>query len=96
MQLNSHLGQKRLAGEHETQWAKKNTMITALKKANFPSLQNPVRRSIFSNVFLDHVTIVVQRVIPIKTTVENGRNTYNQYFKIWYVRSTKINTENVA
>ena len=67
-----------------------------IKKANFPSLQNPVRRSISSNVFSDHVTILVQRVIHIKTTVENGRNTYNQYFKIWYVRSTKINTDNGA
>ena len=94
MQLNSHLGQKHLAGEHETQWVKKNTMITSYKKANFPSFQNPARRSISSNMFLDHVTILVQRAIPIKTTAENGRNTCNQYFRIWYVRSTKINTEN--
>ena len=75
MQLNSHLGQKHLAGEREAQWAKKNTMIASLKRANFPSFQNPVRRSISSNVFLDHATILVQRAIPIKTTVENGRNT---------------------
>ena len=67
-----------------------------IKKAHFPSFQNPVRRSISSNVFLDLVTMLVQRAIPIKTTVENGRNTCNQYFKIWYVRFTEINTENGA
>ena len=34
--------------------------------------------------------------ILIKTTAENGINACNQYFKIWHVRSTKINIEKMG